>query len=265
MSELWNLVWGKPAIDPDQLAAALAAAARGDALDYRDRLLIRDGAQALEDYWGREKLSDWVRQNQLLAHLEPIRTQTPGPVGYPFIKDRLMPRTAPDTIRQLLRELSTRLHHPAAVVLGGSAALILHGTLTRATKDIDIVDEVPPEIRADHAFLAQLGQRYSLAVTHFQSPYLPTGWDGRVHTLGAFGRLSVALVDVPDIFLRKLFSPRSKDLDDLRLLLPTLDRDSLVRRLRDTCGSFLADASLRAHAERNWYILTGDPLPEANP
>ena len=64
-----------------------------------------------------------------------------------------------------------------------------------------------------------------------------------------------------DLFLSKLFSPRDKDLDDLRVLFPQVDREVLLRRLKESCHSFLAEAALRAHAERNWYVLTGEALP----
>jgi hypothetical protein len=70
----------------------------------------------------------------------------------------------------------------------------------------------------------------------------------------------VQVVDVYDIFLSKLFSPRDKDRDDLRLLLPSLDGETIKARLHDTCSAFLADATLRQHTERNWYILTGESL-----
>jgi hypothetical protein len=47
MAGLWELVWGKPWIDPARLAEALDREAR-PGLDYRTRLLIRDSANALE-------------------------------------------------------------------------------------------------------------------------------------------------------------------------------------------------------------------------
>jgi hypothetical protein len=71
----------------------------------------------------------------------------------------------------------------------------------------------------------------------------------------------VYLVDVYDIFLGKLFSTRTKDRDDLRVLLPLLDRETLMRRLHDTCQDMRAAPDLQGKAERNWYILTGESLP----
>lgn len=259
MSKLWDLVWGKPSIDPGELAAAISHEAGRDDLDVRTRLLIRDGAQALAEHWGHDR---WVDAGTR-ARLETIRAESLGPVKFPSIRERLMEHTKAETIEQMLRELGGRLRSGVKLVIGGAASLILQGHLSRATEDIDVVDEVPAEFRADHALLDELRRRYGLALTHFQSHFLPHGWEQRAHTLGPFGRLQVAVVDMHDLFLGKLFSPRSKDLDDLRHLLPQADREVLARRLREGCASFLSEPSLRAHAERNWYILTGDPLPVA--
>ncbi len=261
MSDLWDLVWGKPAIDAGQLANAIAREAGREGLDFRTRLLIRDGSQALEDYWGVQRHQGWIRKSGVGARLQTIRDETIGPVGFPYLRESLMERTEPDTIRQLLRDLGTRIHHPVNIVIGGSGSLILQGFLSRATQDIDVVDEVPAEIRKEHALLDELRQRYRLALTHFQSHFLPSGWEGRVHTLGSFGLLHVSVVDINDLFLSKLFSPRHKDLDDLRLLWPQVDGAVLKQRLRDSCAGFLAEPALRAHAERNWYVLTGEALP----
>jgi hypothetical protein len=66
---------------------------------------------------------------------------------------------------------------------------------------------------------------------------------------------------VYDVFLSKLFSIRRKDMDDLRLLLPQMDKDILTHRLKDTTASMLASEELRKRAEQNWNILYGEPLP----
>jgi hypothetical protein len=99
-------------------------------------------------------------------------------------------------------------------------------------------------------------------VAHFQSHYLPSGWQGRVHSLGSFGKLQVYLVDVYDIFLSKLFSGRDKDRDDLRMLRGQLDKDTLIRRLKETTGCLRAEPALLQRATENWYILYGEALPE---
>lgn len=261
MSELWDLVWGKPAIDAAQLAAAIEREAGREDLDYRTRVLIRDASRALEEYWGGERHRRWLGRMATQCDPRAIGIATSGPAGFPYIRERLMERTTPDTIRQFLRDLGSRIPQNVQIVIGGSGSLILQGYLNRATQDIDLVDEVPGELRGEHALLEQFRQRYSLALTHFQSHFLPLGWKNRLHTLGSFGKIQASVVDVYDLFLGKLFSPRDKDLDDLRHLLPQVEREVVVRRLGDSCGAFLGDPTLRTHAERNWYVLTGDALP----
>jgi hypothetical protein len=70
----------------------------------------------------------------------------------------------------------------------------------------------------------------------------------------------VGLVDVYDVFLSKLFSGREKDRDDLRVLLPSLERETIKAKLRSTCAAFLRDEALPRNAEANWYVLTGEAL-----
>ncbi len=69
------------------------------------------------------------------------------------------------------------------------------------------------------------------------------------------------LVHPIDIFVGKLFSKRTKDRDDLRILSPLLQRPLIEERLRSSALTLLADPLLRTDAEKNWYILFGDPLP----
>ncbi len=172
-----------------------------------------------------------------------------------------MEKTDPEVVRQMLRELGCQVGRPVRLCVGGSIALILPGYLERNTDDLDVVDEVPAEIRSMHSFLAQLKKRYGLGVTHFQSHYLPSGWEQRLHSLEPFGKIEVFLVDRYDVFLSKLFSHREKDRDDLREVSPQLDRETLVRRLRETTAALRSDDRLRQAAEKNWYILYGESLP----
>ena len=172
-----------------------------------------------------------------------------------------MEPTRPETIRQFLRELGGHVHKSLILHVGGSAALILPGLLVRKTDDVDVVNEVPAELRSQPAVLDRLAERYGLHVRHFQSHYLPDGWENRLHSLGAHGQVNVFLVDPYDVFLSKLNSAREKDRDDLRVLAPQLDRDVLTRRLHDTMTRLLAEDQLRQNAEQNWYIIFGEALP----
>src|SRR5262245_32121923 len=154
--DLWGLVWGKPQIDPDDLAAAVADQAREEELDYRTRLLIRDSVEALKGYWGERRVRDWLAGSSTRERIEAICGEAFERPGFPTIARRLMAKTDPEVIEQLLRRLGTGIHRSARLVIGGSASLILQGFLSRQTEDIDVVDEVPQEIRDEHGLLDRL-------------------------------------------------------------------------------------------------------------
>jgi hypothetical protein len=258
---LWGLVWGQPYVDARELAGAVQAEAAVGPHDFRTRLLIRDSVAALREYWGRERVGAWLEKCSARPLIEEICDEDLGEPGFPTLRERLMENIDPEAVRQVFRELGGRLRQRTRIAVGGSIALIMPGYLSRATEDIDIVNEVPAEIRAQHALLQDLRKRYGLLVTHFQSHYLPSGWDNRVHYFDTFDELRVDLVDVYDVLLSKLFSSRTKDLDDMRLLTPQIDKDTLVRRFRETTASMLASESLRQCAQKNWYIVYGEQLP----
>jgi hypothetical protein len=260
-SDLWGLVWGTPEIDPHDLARAVEEQAADGGLDYRSRLLIRDSVEALREYWGPARVQEWLAPSPLRERIEMICREEFERPGFSTIKERLMDKTEPDKVHELLRELGTKIRQRLRLAIGGSIALILPGYLARATEDIDVVNELPPEIRKQHALLDELRKRYGLLLTHFQSRYLASGWDQRLHYLDTYGDMQVYLVDVYDVFLSKLFSGRSKDLDDMRMVWPHLDKEKLTQRLSDTTRPMLEAEELRKHAERNWYILFGETLP----
>lgn len=258
--DLWNLTFGRPWIDAGDLMAALERVA-GDSLDYRTMLLVRDSLDALERYWGRAALENRLRQSSRSQRLQEIWNSPFDEVGFPTLEGRLMDALSPDTVLAFLREVGVRLRRPAHITVGGSIALILAGALRRATEDIDVVNELPMEIRNDHDLMNELAASYGLRLTHFQSHYLPAGWAARVHSLGAFDRLSVDLVDSYDIFLSKMLGARRKDLDDLRVLSGQLDKQRVEARLKDSCGPLLAEPRYLENATRNWKITYGEALP----
>ena len=61
-----------------------------------------------------------------------------------------MEKTDPEDIRAYLRAVGSHLHRSAKICIGGSAALLLTGYLSRYTEYINVVDEVPEEIRQAH-------------------------------------------------------------------------------------------------------------------
>jgi hypothetical protein len=259
--DLWSLVLDQPQVDPVELVEAIEEQVRRGDLDYRSRLLIHDSLDALADSWGKDRLLDWLQRTPERATVEDIWHRQYEKLGFPFLKNRIMEATRPETVRQFFRELSQHVSRPVRLEVAGAIALILPGYLTRRTEDIDVVNEVPEELRSQHAVLGRLAERYGLELGHVQSHYFPKDWQQRLHSLEPFGQLQIALIDVYDVFLSKLFSARDKDRDDLRMLLPQLDKETIVRKLRETTQDMLAAAGLREKAEKNWYILTGESLP----
>jgi len=172
-----------------------------------------------------------------------------------------MDKTQPEHVRQFLEEAGRSLRSTVRVYVGGSVALILPGYIDRQTDDIDVVGEVPQDLRENYTLMDTLKERYSLYFGHVQPHYFAKGWQDRAHSLDTFGRLHVFLLDVYDVFLSKLFSVRDKDRDDLRVLIPQLDKAVLVRKFKELAGDFLAAQRLKDIATDNWKILFGEDLP----
>lgn len=264
VDHLWSVVRLTPSVDATALARAVEEALGTSPLDYRTQLLVRDAVTALEAYWGAERFRAWLRGVPNRERIEEARRTGDdlNEVGFPSLERRLMDAVTPETVEAFLRELSLHVNRPTRLVVGGSIALILAGHVSRHTDDVDIVDEVPAEIREQHDLLGQLADRYGLQITHFQSHYLNAGWEQRIRSAGAFGNLHVYAVDPYDVFVGKLFSVRPKDRDDLRVLSRRLDRETIVRRLQETARALRADARLAQAAADNWFVVFGETLPD---
>jgi hypothetical protein len=260
--DLWSLIWGRPEVDPNDLAVAVQEQAARPQLDYRTRMLIHDSVDALKSYWGPERVHHWLARSPARDRIETICLEEFDKVGFPLLRESLVEKTDPQTLESLFRELGSHVHRPVRLAVGGSIALILPGYIARATSDIDVVDEVPAELRSQHELLNGLQKRYRLFLTHFGSHYLPTGWANRLHYFNEYGDLRVYLVDVYDIFLGKLFSKRAKDLDDLRMLAPQLDKATLLQKLKDTTAALQKDPLLLPLAQASWYIVFGEAFPQ---
>lgn len=262
-SELWSLIWRQPQIDPDALARAIEAELmREPDPDYRTRLLIQDSMAALGDNWESEQLATWLATTSVRSRIEAIRQEALGGEGFPSLKRRIVAATSPHLVTQYLTELGERLQAPVTLTIGGSIALVLAGQLVKHTEDIDVVDEVPAELRALPNLLRELEDRFGLALSFFQSHYLPRGWEDRTRLFGLFGRLCVRIVDAKDIFVSKLYSRRAKDLDDLRAVSGQMDLAALTRHLLTYGTDFYADPGFREIARVNWNFLYQQPLPE---
>ena len=268
VDELWSVATGVPYVDAQTLACAVESAAESsEPFDYRTRLLIRDSLSALEAHWGRTRFDRWFG---LLPSRERIEEATrpetfdpdPNEIGFPSLKRRVMDATKIEDALAFFEQLSEHVRKPTRLNVGGSLALILRGLLSRQTEDADVVNEVPAELRNQHDVLNKLAERYGLSLTHFQSHYLPKGWEGRLRSLNTWGELEVYLVDPYDVMVSKLCSKRDKDLDDLRAMKPQIDRDKLKDRLIDSGQALVAEERLREAARKNWRLLFAESLPE---
>jgi Nucleotidyltransferase of unknown function (DUF6036) len=257
--DLWSLVQ-RPYVDAEQLSQAVLEQAGQPDNDYRSRLLVRDSLDVLEAHWGSTRFANWITSAPVVSQLQTIRSETFEKIGFPSLRHRIMDFTKTDNIEALFRAVGEHITSPITVNIGGSTVLLLNHQLSRATEDIDIVDEVPKALRDDHAFIHQLQIRFGLLFTHFQSHFLPSNWQERTQWHGKYGHLTVMLVDPIDILISKLFSPRNKDYTDIQLLLPQYDRAQLIVRIHRDCQSLLANESLKQQLTKNWYILTGDTL-----
>ena len=260
VDELWAVIRAGPQVDADALARAVERAAASDSLDFRTRLLVRDSVRALTSHWDEARLRSWLSDRPNVAAI-CADMNAPDDEGFPSLPRRIVDATRPGAILNLIRELSVHVTQPTRLTIGGSTALILAGLISRYTEDIDVVDELPPEVRSRHELLDQLIAKYGLRLAHFQSHYLPAGWQQRLRSLGVFDKLQVFTIDVYDVIVGKLFSLRRKDHDDLWAIVPKLDRDTLVRRVRDTTASFRSDPKLLDAATKNWFVLFGEGLP----
>ena len=156
---LWNLL-ASPTIDPATFARAIETVLNQPNLDWRTRQLVCDGWESLEESHGPASLNDYLLEQTSIQITEAIRARIADPwnghgdVKFPSLKGRLMPHLSPITIRQFLRELGSAIARPTTITMGGAASLVLRGLLSRATEDVDIVDEVPAEIRDERQVLA---------------------------------------------------------------------------------------------------------------
>ena len=261
--ELWDLTFGRPHVDAAELAGAIEQAAKSDALDTRTQWLVRDSVRALARHWGEQRLQRWVTNSAASAWIERICKETADDSDEAFglLSRRIVDAIKPQKVLEFLRELSTHVGTPTRIEIGGAVALILAGRLSRATEDIDVVDEVPAAIRSQHQLLDSFAKRFGFKLTHFQSHYLPNGWQNRLHSVGVFGKLQVFAVDEYDVFAGKLFSSRDKDRDDLRELVDKLDRALLTQHVAQNTADLRSEPKSAAAAEKNWFVLFGESLP----
>jgi hypothetical protein len=261
----WQLVWGQPYIDSATLAAALEDdLQREPDPDFRTRLLVRDAARALRSFWGATRFRGWLEASRAGKAIQAIMAEDLGVTGFPAIRSRLVNGISATQIKQILDLLGQAINRRLEINIAGSIPTLIKGLTARPTGDIDLVNEVPAEIRKQSALLKKIQSEYGLTLGHVQSHYLPANWESRRQSLGDFGGLRVFLVDVYDIFVSKLSSKQEKHQQDLRVLASKLDPEIIRHRLTNDGRAFLDDPDLRAQIESNWRFVYQAPLfPES--
>src|ERR1700733_15845590 len=78
LSLLWQLVWGKSEVDPALLSEAIERELIADTPDFRTRLLIKDGTQALEHHWGAQRVREWLSHSPVGAKIHAIQHEDLG-------------------------------------------------------------------------------------------------------------------------------------------------------------------------------------------
>ncbi len=264
VDDLWSLL-DTPTIDPGDLIAAVEAASGAEELDWRTRQLIGEAWRALESRYGRDSLARHLRSKDPARLREAVARvfagHDPAEVKFPSLPDRLEFGMKAETIKRFLAELGEVLDRPLSLTPGGSAALILVGYLHRHTEYLDLTDEVPPEIRRERGTLCDLARRFGLRLAHFQTHYLPPGWASRTTTGGSYGKILLRLIDPYDIVAGKVFSARTRDRDDVRVVSRHLDRLRLLDRVHEFPEGVWADDRSRNQATKTWRLVFLEDLP----
>lgn len=136
---------------------------------------------------------------------------------------------------------------PVEVLIVGGAAALLTGQLPElwTTSDVDLIHCRLPQDR--HAVLETAGEvakELSLPaswLSDFSGLFawtLPQGWESRRVLIGTFNRLSVYAVGRHDLLVMKFAAHRSRDLEHLSILNPSLDE---LRQTDEVLGALAAE------------------------
>lgn len=258
IDRIWSVARDNIGVDAEALFAAVTHPTVLNTGDPRTRLLVRDSVAGLRKFWGRSIFDQRIEALPQRQAIESYFHHQPPDMGFPSLRKRIMNVTDPKVLERLCRDLGRRLRDRATITVGGSMALIVQSLIVRQTEDVDVVNELPPVIRQDHKLLQELSERYRLKLSHFQSHYLPSGWERRTWSLGVFDQLTVRVVDPSDVLIGKLFSRRDKDFNDFMHCWDKFDQRVLRERLAHDTAAFRSDAKSLEAARHNWYVLTGE-------
>lgn len=262
LAALWRIVTRSSSISPKALLVRLANALRTPDPDPRSIVLMRECFGALGRTLGRnfvaQKIAGHAETAVDLRLMQDITSHSIEPNKFPSILPRLIEPISAQNVIECLRDVSTQLRERVSIVVGGSSVLLLKHLIERATENIDVLDELPEELRDQHAVLDDIKARHRLSITHAASHYLPTGWNTRTWSLDKFGPLDVRVVDPIDLLVSKLFSKRAKDFRDVKDCWDLIDHAEFRQRLSQDTHLLRGNSEVLAAAVRNWFVLTGE-------
>ena len=258
----WRLLWGQPYIDCRTLASAVEHDLKRDTQpDFRTRLLVRDAAVAIRSYWGTRKFHNESGSRPVSPdraariRASDLSNEDLGKTGFPAIRRRLVDTIDLTRVSRIFDLLGRAAHGPVEVHIAGSIPTLIKGLTVRPTGDIDIVDEVPEEVRRQRTALRKIETDFGLKLGHVQSHYLRAHWQNRRHWLGDFGGLRVYVVDEYDIFVSKVSSKQEKHQSDLGVLALKLGKQIARHRLLTDGRAFVDGPKQRPQIEENWRFI----------
>lgn len=246
MSTLWDLVSSHDDLDPQRLALALQEQCRMGLDDPRTKQLAYEC---------------WVALQPWNVEIPEVPPTSEGLGKFTGLQRRVVLVTTSENILSFLREISLGLTVETRIAIGGSSALILDHLLQRATQDVDLVDEIPEAIRLLRPELERAEGIYNLHLAHFQSHYLPEGWERRWVSMPPLRKLQIFRVASLDVYVGKLFSRREKDVRDLVALRPAFPQNAVQEHVTAHGAKLLAEPGLRSQFQDNWYVLYGEDFP----
>lgn len=129
--------------------------------------------------------------------------------------------------------LGRRCDTPVEIVIAGGSALLLADLVDRETGDGDAIESTP-KLSALARDLAAVAEELDFPpdwlndAVRAHRDLLAVDYRARIIPIGVFGQLKVSTLGRADLILMKMAAARPRDLDDLRVLKPTVEEIAFV-------------------------------------
>lgn len=131
----------------------------------------------------------------------------------------------------------------------GGSACILAGWIDRTTRDFDFVDL---GYAARLSKVLKLLEPYDLLTNYFAA--IPTGFAGRAIRIEGFAHISVYVFSREDVIASKIDRMSEKDVEDMRVLMPEVDRGKLEVCIRETLDNIVYEDRMIRY-EKNLQVF----------